>query len=347
MPASFPRSDPSGPTPGRYLPHDLADRLLFLATRAIRAEHRRGQFYDSSHTVGPIARCGACHALALDALEVRARKARLNGWSRSRSLTELGAWIEDSGDLVIRNDRYHVGVRDNAVRSGSELALPREGRLAKPEQAPFGAIYARALGHAWARGELPVDPLHAQLYLGYLIRAVQDPTAPIDRGHLLPYAVAERRLANRGEDLPPGVSGQVLFAAIERACDRDPRAAALLQRHVFAFTEGASRHTAPLLGPAEEADPDGAAVTAIDLAHDRQHLAPPDDEATKITNQLVSTLLRRGSDDLATAIALARRFIDEEYGPGTADGVDPSIVEDLAAHALDIAFPGPVTGTAH
>jgi hypothetical protein len=308
------------PRPNAFAPFKPDDFMLFLDARSIRTEHRtRGQSQDSDHFGGDHRRCGECRVLALGGLLAYAGRANANDWTRAEGLAELEA---------------HPAAYDSMVKEGRRRERPAAGLLARPYDAAFGATYKKALTSADRADQLSVPVRAAQEFLGFAIEAVQDQSAVIEPGQMLPWGVLEDRLSAGPFALPRDLRAWWLWDEIVAACEQHPRADSMLEDHVFGRSAAASRQTAP-----HYASPDGGGVVnPIEAAVEADAIGSghgSDDQVT--THEIAMRLVDRGTVDFAVAKAEAVRALAYRFGDRFDLDHDLALAEDIAWEAIAIA----------
>lgn len=312
-----PNSQPQ-PQPHSYEPFELDDFWLFVDANSIRVEHsKRGTVPDSGHGGSRRRDCHECQQLALGGLSKFSARARKRGWTRQQALGELSA---------------HPATYDSMVKEGRRMERAANGRLSKPYNAAFGAHYRRALSEAFGAGELSVAVKEAQRLLGFAIQAVQDETSVKEFGNMLPWTRLEKLLAWSVDDLPVGTCAWHVWDEIVAACSRVPRAAKLLDEHVFSKSAGASRHVAPLV-----TDADGRDLNLIELADESQSMWAGHGGSGRfeqLVDGVVERLLRRGTCRPEHAAAEACRALQDH---GVDPGLHSGLVDSIAALAVEDA----------
>jgi hypothetical protein len=294
------------------------DFWLFLDARTVAKQHRTRQVIDdAAHERGPRRRCQECRVLALGGLLAFAGRARERGWTRAEALADLDA---------------HPATYDSMVKEGRRREGPAAGLLAKPYDAAFGSTYTAALEAADEAGELSVAVRAAQELLGFVITAVQDPDGGIDRGQMVAWEAIEDRLASGPYPLPAGLRAWHVWDEVVAACDAVPRAANLLDDHVFRCSAGASRHTA------RRPKGDDAGHDAIADAADPGWGGRDADDAVGaiVVREAAERLVGAGTASEAASRAAVRRVLAERFGPDVARAASGGI-RSLAADVLALA----------
>ena len=308
-----PRSNAFDP----FLPDDF---WQFMDAKSIRREHRtRGQSPESGHTMGDHRNCGGCFLMAHDGLLAYAGRANARGWTREEGLRELEA---------------HPAAFDSMVKEGRRRERVANGRLAKPYEAAFGAVYEKALRRASDADALSVPVRAAQEFLGFAIEAVQDQSSVIEHGHWMPWEALEERLAAGPFALPRGLRAWHLWDEIIAAFDRVPRASAMVDDHVFQHSAAASRQTAAHHASAS----DGSVLDPIDNATDSSALgAGVGFDDLGIIGRVVDRLVARDRVDLEAALSEGTRALADRLGRVPDHGPETAMVDQVAHDAITIA----------
>lgn len=326
----------TAPRHNAFAPFEPDDFWLFLDAKSIRTEHRtRGRSPGSGHSNGDRRKCSECRILALGGLLAYAGRANARGWSRAEGLAELEA---------------HPAAYDSMVKEGRRRERPAAGHLARPYDAAFGAVYEKALTTAHAAGLLSVPVRTAQEFLGFAIQAIQDETAVIEPGQILPWEALEARMNAGPYPLPAGlrawhlwdeivaasdrVQREITLGGVDRANRRRPRAATMLDDHVFRQSASASCQTAPHHASADgggDLDPieaaDEASGVGADLGADHQ----------VTTSRVVERLVRRDVLEFAVARAETLRALTDRFGGGFGSRQDLGLVDAIARDAIGVA----------
>lgn len=308
------------PRPHDFAPFEPDDFWLFIDAKRIRSEHRnRGQIPDSDHDSANRRRCQGCMVMALGGLLAFAGRANNQGWTRAEGLAQLEA---------------HPATYDSMVKEGLRREGPAAGRLAKPYDAAFGAVYEKALIGAHEGGRLSVSVRAAQELLGFAIEMVQDQTAVIESGQMLSWSALEDRLGGGPFALPDGLRAWHLWDEIVAACDRLRRASSMLDDHVYRHSASASRQVTAN----HPADEDGSTYDPIANAEGSDAIGADGAElAEGITNRVVERLVRRDRLDLDAARAETVRALMDRIGPDRCEGADAEFIDQLAGDAIVVA----------
>jgi len=254
---------------------------VFLPCCAGRHHGSRGHY--AGHRPGRLARCEACMALAFSAAAIYARNARHRGLDRAAALSDLAAHPQ------LPRSRLDDAEREERVR---------HGRLARPFLAAFGKHYTKALTMAATADRISLGVRDSQRLLGRAIAVRQSVDGAMAAGQDLPWdyiASCEGLTA---------MAAATAFLEVEAACVAHPPALALLHKHLYAQTEGRSRHLAAV----REDLPDAIAAAADD-ARDGTVEQDPRWVDDTLHDEVVQKLAAAGRDTARDIeIALARRY---------------------------------------
>lgn len=289
------------------------DLFLFIDARSIAAEHRRGRFNDEVVHSGRRRSCHACQERAAWALLAFAGRAQANGWSREQALAYL---------------TEHPATFDSDAIEGTRREKTRSGRLAKPMDAAKGKTYQTAMEAALERGELDIPTPVATDVLGRVIRSVQDLTTPT--GDFVDWdRVADDMEWNYETPV------WIVWSQIIEACQQVPRAARMLECHVFSW----SQHLAAATMVTRDESGDVVDRTG-EITYEDSVTTSEVTGFELLVERLVLRLEARSTADRATAMAWARRIVFESYGPADESADLDRLLDLLVSEALRVVRVG-------
>lgn len=153
----------------------------------------------------------------------------------SHTVRELRSKMLRRGAIDLDAFASRAQVRGRMLDAERKIRVVK-GQVSRPDQVSGAKCSERALEAAAARGELPCPVTTARKIYERVIAFVQYGLDLPEPGRVLPFGRIGRNLPGVGGDVPPHDVGR-WWAAIRRALESDPKAAALLEKHVDSHTE--------------------------------------------------------------------------------------------------------------